>query len=151
VETTKYPIQTDHLVKGSIIPAQTIERAFNVQRGTDAYQLAAMRAGKYIEDSFEDRGELVTVVQRRHDLVVLTDDEAVGHNARQFRVGIRKAARSHRRALAVDRAQISPVRLQEHDRNLEVNGRILSAIRTAKREILPSPRPRETPLRLRSG
>src|SRR5678810_469565 len=93
--TGEYPIDTDSLTKGSRIAAEVIERAFNVTRGTDAYQMAAMRAVNHIARRFLDRGEIVTVTQRKHDLVILTDDEVPAHNARLFRNDIRKAARAH--------------------------------------------------------
>lgn len=144
-ETTEYPIATGHLVKGSVIAAQAIEKAFNVKRGTDAYQLAAMRAVEYIAERFEERGEIVTITQRKHDLVVLTDDEAIEHNARQFKAGIRKSTRSHHRALGVDRSRVAPERLADHDRGLEAQGRTLAAIRQARREVKPAPRERSTP------
>lgn len=144
IETTEYPLRTDHLSKGSIVPAHDVEAALGVVRGTEAYQLAAMRASAYIAQRLEERGEVVTVIQRNHDLVVLTDEEASEYNARQFTIALRKAARSHRRALGVDRAALTPERLKEHDRNLETNGRVLSAIRK-ERALMPRPRERETP------
>lgn len=145
-QTTEYPLQTEHLTKGSIIPAHVIEEAFGVKRGTDAYQLAAMQACNYITERFAARGEVVTVAQRKHDIAVLTDDEAVRHNKQQFRAGIRKARRSHARQLGVDRSQIStPQLVAEHDRSVEVAGRVLSAVSRVTREIAASVRKRETP------
>lgn len=144
--TTEYPLQTDHLVKGSVITASVIEEAFQVKRGTDAYQLAAMRAAEYIAHRLADRGESVTIAQRKHDLVILTDDEAIGHNAQQFKIAIRKARRSHTRQLAVDRSQVStPELLKQHDRNIAVGGHVLQSISRATREITAAVRQRDTP------
>lgn len=146
METTEYPIRTDHLEKGSIVSAHIIEEAFHVKRGTDAYGLAAMRAAEYISKRFEERGEIVTVSQRKHDLVVLTDEEAVEHNERSFNSGLRKAAKSHHRSLGIDRSAIVDDKvLKAHDRGLEKQGRILSSIREARRPISPKPRERMTP------
>lgn len=145
-QTTEYPLQTEHLHKGSIIAAGVIEEAFQVKRGTDAYQMAVMRAIEYIARRLASRGEVVTVAQRKHDLVVLTDDEAIGHNAQQFKIAIRKARRSHTRQLAVDRSQVSTsTLLKEHDRNLEVGGHVISSISRATREITAAVRQRDTP------
>lgn len=145
VETTEYPIETDRLQKGSIVAAEIIERAFSVKRGTDAYQLAAMRAIDHIASRLRERGEIVTVVQRKHDVVILTDTEASEHNASLFQSRIRSAARAHVRQLGVDRSQLDPEKLAGHDRALETQGRVLSAIRRARRLPQPQPTRRATP------
>lgn len=143
--TDEYPIDTDALTKGSRIPAETIERAFGVKRGTDAYQMASMRAVKYVSRRFLDRGEIVTITQRKHDLVVLTDDEMPAHNARIFRNNLRAAARSHARMLGGDRSRMSEDTIKLHDRALVVQGAQLSALGRARAEVKAMPRERATP------
>lgn len=143
--THEYPIDTDSLTKGSRVAAEVIERAFNVKRGTDAYQMAAMRAGAHIAKRFLDRGEIVTITQRKHDLVILTDDEMPAHNARLFKNDIRKAARAHARMLGGDRSKMSEDTLKVHDRALTVQGAQLAAIANARREFKPKPAERKTP------
>jgi len=149
--TGEYPIDTDSLVKGSRIPAEVIERAFNVKRGTDAYQMAAMRAVNHISRRFLDRGEIVTITQRKHDLVILTDDEVPAHNSRLFRNDIRKAARAHARMLGADRSLMSERTIKLHDRALAVQGAQLAAVSRVRREFSPSPRARTTPASLGTG
>ena len=100
----------------------------------------------YIERRFRDRGVVVTVVQRKGEIVVLTDSEAAVENARQFDLKVKSAARAHFRAVNVDRALLEEGERAVHDRNVEVQGRQLAAMRAAK--ALPEPRPhtRSTPL-----
>lgn len=146
-ELTEYPIDTDSLAKGSRVPAETIERAFHVKRGTDAYQMAAMRASQYIARRFLDRGEIVTVTQRKHDLVILTDEEMPAHNARLFKNNIRAAARTHARMLGGDRSKMSEETLRVHDRALTVQGAQLAAMASACKDLKPRPRERQLPKR----
>lgn len=148
--TTEYPLDVEQLQKGSIIPAERIEHAFRVVRGTDAFQMASMRASKYIARRFLDRGEIVTVTQRKHDLVILTDDEMPAHNARLFRNDIKKAARAHARMLGGDRSKMSDETLKLHDRALTVQGAQLAAIGQARREIAATSRERLTPVAARN-
>lgn len=146
--TTKHPFETDHLSKGDTVPASVIEEAFHVTRGTEAYQLAWLRAKTFVVKAFEDRGEVVSVVHRKYDLVILTDTEQVDYNADAFRAGIRAAVRAHKRALGADRAQIDEARLADHDRAVLNQGRILSAVTRERRAIAaPAPRERLTPPR----
>lgn len=143
--TGEYPIDTDSLVKGSRVAVETIERAFKVKRGTDAYQMAAMRATQHIARRFLERGEVVTITQRKHDLVVLTDEEMPSHNARLFKNEIRKAARIHQRTLGGDRSKMSAETVKVHDRTLTVQGAQLAAISRATREVKAQMRERQTP------
>jgi hypothetical protein len=144
--TSEYPLDTDALQKGSRIAAEVIERAFNVKRGTDAYQMAWLKASQHISRRFLDRGEIVTITQRKHDLVILTDEEMPAHNARMFRNDIRKAARAHARMLGGDRSKMSEQTLKVHDRALAVQGAQLAALATARKEFKPSRRERATPV-----
>jgi len=143
--TSEYPIDTESLIKGSRIAVEVIEHAFNVKRGTDEYNLAAMRARQYIERRFRDRGEIVTITQHRHDLIILTDDDMPEHNVAMFKAKIRGAARTHTRMLGGDRSKMSEETLRVHDRALTVQGAQLSALRKATREVTASVRKRETP------
>lgn len=145
LETHEYPIDTSTLQKGSVVTAETIASAFGVRIGTEAFQLASMRCGSYITMRLAERDLFVTVAQRKHDLVVLTDDEASSYNAKRFGASFRAAARASRRMSAVDRSQLDPKRIESHDRTLEVQGRMLSAARRARREVTPLPRERQTP------
>jgi hypothetical protein len=146
-ERREYPFDTDALEKGSRITVEEIEKAYGVSFGTDAYQLASLKAVSYIERRFRDRGVVVTVVQRKGEVVVLTDSEAAVENARQFDLKMKGAARAHFRNMNVDRANLPPGELEVHDRNLEVEGRRRAADRAAMKA-LPETKPhaRTTPL-----
>ncbi len=147
--TTEYPIDTDSLVKGSTVSTETIERAFGVKRGTDAFNIAALKACQYVARRFLDRGEVVTVTMRKHALVILTDEEVPEHNARVFRNEIKKAARAHARSAGADRSKMSVETQAVHDRHLVVQGAQLAAMAQVRRELRPAVRERSTPRRIR--
>ncbi len=142
----EYPFDTDSLDKGSRIDIATIESAYGVRFGTDDYALAALRAGAYIERRFRERGVVVTVVQRKGEVVILTDSEASNENARQFDLKVRGAARAHFRNVGVDRSKLLEAEVGAHDRTVETQGRQLAAMRQAKRLPKPTPHKRTTPL-----
>ena len=144
-QTTEYPIATEHLRKGDTITAETIERAFSVRRDTDAFRMAALKIREYVAKRFRDRGEVVTVTERKHDLVILTDEEASKYNHERFAINIRGAARAHSRNLGADRGMMSAEVQREHDRRLVVDGRVLGAIRSERAAIVSEHR-RVTPL-----
>jgi hypothetical protein len=144
-QATEYPITTTHLRKGSIVSVEVLEEAFGVKRGTDAFQLAALRAADYITKRLAQRGEMVTVAQRKCNLVILTDTEASSYNEQRFDTEIGSAARALRRMAAVDRSQVDATRLAAHDRALEVRGRMLAAARRERRQASLAPHKRETP------
>ena len=128
-DTTEYPFDTDGLAKGDTVAIETLERAYSVTRGTEAYQFAWMQAKAFVVRRFADRGEVITVVYRDGDLVILTDEGQVEYNAESFRRGIRTARRAHSRMLGADRSKIADAKaLEMHDRRLEVQGRVLGAV-----------------------
>jgi hypothetical protein len=143
---TEYPFETEALAKGDRIKADIIEQAYSVTRDTGAYQLAALAASEFVRRRFADRGETVMVVQRKFDLVILTDEEAVEHAEQEFWRGIKKAGRIHARSMGIDRANLAPPVAAVHDRQLETRGRVLAATRQAKRMPAPEVRRRSTPL-----
>ncbi len=149
--TSEYPIDTRELHKGSIIAPEIIERAFGVKRETRAYQLALLRARNYIERRFLDRDEVVTIVTRRDAIVILLDEEASVYNEREFWNDIDAARRKHGRMLGTNRANLSDARIDSHDRATETQGRVLAAVRQARKEPPKiGPTPRNTPA-LRAG
>lgn len=146
-ETREYPFDTDELTKGSIVPPDVIESAYGVKRGTDRYAFATLRASEYVERRFADRGQVVTVVIRKDALHILTDEEAVGHNRASFRAGARKMRRANMRQAGSDRALMSEATRAEHDRDLEVSGRVLGAMsKELGRRVIAQPVKRNTPL-----
>ena len=142
----EHPFATDELNKGSVVDAATVAEGYGVKVDTVRFRLALLQAGEYIERRLAERGLLVVVAQRKNDLIVLTDAEAALYTAREFRAGLRKAGRNHAKGRTVDRANLPESARNNHDRELELQGRTLSAIRTARRTPVAIPTKRATPL-----
>jgi hypothetical protein len=148
VEATEYPIATEHLAKGSRVSAETIERAFSVERGTDAYRFKAMGAQRYIEQRLAERDLFVTTCADHCDIVILTDEEALAYNARRFEAETRARDRAFRRLGHTDRAYLSDTSRAQLDRKIVELGRRVQDDRKAKRELTARPTPRATPAAL---
>lgn len=146
-ETSKHPFDTDRLIKGDEVPVLEIERAYSVKYPSPDYQFAWMHCKEFVIRRFAERGEVVTVVQRDGALLILTDEQQVDYNIDQFKQGIRKARRAHSRMLGADRSMINNQKsLESHDRRLEVQGRVLSAVAKETRIVRPLPVKRATPV-----
>jgi hypothetical protein len=141
----EYPIETDGLSKGSIVDSATIEQAFGVKVGTDAYRFAIMECQAYVERRLAERGLVVVTRQEKNDVRICTDPEASKYKDREVRRSVRKMARDVREMSTVDRSKLTDDEREEHDRRLEINGRTVAAIRHVRKpQALPSKR--ATPL-----
>jgi hypothetical protein len=134
------------LAKGTVIPAAEVERCLGLSRTHKAYSMAALGLRGAIESHFAADGLTVTVIQRSDDLVILTDREAAEYNRERFRQHVRGLRRSHRRAAGVDPVPLTEQERRDHDRALEIQGRILLAVAAVRREITPRPHERRTPI-----
>jgi hypothetical protein len=143
-----YPFSIKDLEKGSVFTVSMVEHAYSVQYGTSEYSLAALRASQFISERFkEERGVVVTTAIRKDGVRILTDEEAVAANAKTFRSGLRRARKAHVRQLGSDRSLMSAKVKAEHDRRVEVEGRILSSItKELRRQPQALPVERVTPL-----
>jgi hypothetical protein len=134
------------LDKGTVIPAAEVERCLGLPRTHRAYSMAALGLRAAIESHFAVDGVTVTVIQRSDDLVILTDREAAEYNRERFKQHVRGMRRSHRRAAGVNPVPLTEQERRDHDRALEVQGRILLAVAAVRREIAPKPHERRTPI-----
>jgi DNA-binding transcriptional MocR family regulator len=143
----EYPFDTDNIGKGSVVTAAFVADAYGVKVGTQEHAFKMLDAARFIERRLGERGERVVVRQQRGDLHVLTDDAAIPYTAARFKSAISEAARAHVNGSKVDRSKVtSPELLKDHDRNQEVQGRMLAAARRERRALPPAPVQRSTPL-----
>lgn len=144
-DATEFPIATDELAKGSRVPAEEIERAFGAARGSDRYRLNVLRVRDYVTRRLAARGLLVTVIQERDEIAILTDEEALAYNARRFDIETRQRNRCFLRLGQTDRANLSEPSRRVLDTKLTELGRRISADRKARREITLKAAERATP------
>lgn len=143
--TSKYPFDAEHYQKGDIVQIEVIEKAFGVVRDTKEFYLKSLAAKSHIIRTFAARGETVTVAQQDGVMKILTDQEQVEYNSAEFDAGIRSSKRAHSRMLGADRSRITGEDLEVHDRRIEVQGRVLSAVARERNMLRPAPVERQTP------
>lgn len=148
--TTEYPLDTEQLGKGSIVPHEDLERATGIKQSDDpeAYRLAVLGIRNYIERRLKDRGIVATIVTSKSSgLRILTDEEAVAYNAKQDENLVRKRVRTYRRILGINRGLLSTASQSKLDRTMTVIGRRIQADQLAKRDDFPElpPVKRATP------
>jgi hypothetical protein len=142
--TARTPIDTDRLAKGDTVSVSEIERITSTVRGTDGYALAAMALCQFIQKA---KGNAVTVRVDGGSIRLLTDEEAVDYNERQFASSIGRAGRAHYRQMGVDTSNLASESRAAHERSVLVNGKVLMAAINAKKDALRVlSHPRATPL-----
>jgi hypothetical protein len=134
-EVQTYPLNADKLSKGDTIDQETIANFLGVPRNSKAYELGVMGLADKVRRALANADKAVTVViTRRRDplgpgaIRVLTDAEALRYNGRGFKLGLRKAARKHRKTMDIDPTQLTAEERKHFERSLIVQGAIMSGI-----------------------
>lgn len=141
----RYPMDYDALNKGDVLPAELLERLLRARRGTEVYRLGLLGLRDQVVRECGLRGRHFTVVVRRDQLCVLTDEEAAEYNARAFHHGVRRSKRSLRRLVQVDAAALTAEQRREHERNVLVCGKMLQSALNERRLLTARPHVRTTP------
>jgi len=135
-KVTRFPVDFEKLKKGDVLKCEYLERVFMISPDEEQeYRFCLLTLRDQIMRELEKQGRPVTVIARHDDLVILTDEEAAEHNPREFKRGIRRMVRAHKRTLAVD------ITLLSHDQKLRWGrvamnqGIILQSHQTAKKTI----------------
>lgn len=140
-----FPFNYDELQKGMSISAERLEQIVGVPRIHKDYAFKVLAVKERIERELRDRNRVVTVAIIRDCLELLTDEAAAEYNQQQAKIAIRKLGRAHFRNGHVDVTQLTQEQREQHERNLLINGQILTAIRSIRRKLLPKPHERQTP------
>ena len=137
-----YPLNAERLVKGDTISADVIAEFFGQPINSQNYKLRLLGLIQKISRILEDRGKPATVIRTgRSDPIgpggirVLTDDESPFYEARQYRHGMRKSARSHKRLLQADISQMSPETRKVFEREIVVQGAIQASIVSTRAKV----------------
>ena len=138
-QTEKYPFDYDALKKGDVIAAESLEGILLIKRDDARFGLKILGLKEKIESELDARGHPVTVRIDKGSLVILTDEEAAVYNPEQFDLGVRKAGRAHRRTIAVDMNNLEDGNRKKLERRIEVQGRVLQAIRKERRVLSVEP------------
>ena len=139
---------------GDSIPVHRIETLCSVVRGTEAYRIACLRVKNLVESAFLRREvpiEVIVKIDADLGVYVLTPTEASYAGERRGQIARKKQRKALQQITSQPRGMIDPGRLAEHDRAIEVNGRVVQAMdrEVRRRAAPPTPRPvrRSTPVR----
>lgn len=134
-EIQTYPLNADKLEKGDTINQAVIADFLGVPLNSKAYELGVLGLADKVRRAMESAGKAVTVVvTRRSDPIsaggirVLTDSEALRFNSRGFKLGLRRAARKHRKTMDIDPSKLTSEEQRQFERSLVVQGAIMSAV-----------------------
>lgn len=144
----EYPLKTSHLRKGDRVTLDEIEHAFSTRRDTEDFRFKMLRAQRYIERRFLERGEPVTTrTDDKIGILILTDEEALVYNTKRFEQETRQRNRAFVRLSQTDRGQLGEKSKTLLDRKVIELGHRVQADRRAKRDAssLLSPAKRTTP------
>lgn len=145
MEAERWPVDYDALVKGSIIPAETLERITQKKRDSADYALAVLNLKERVEQELFDRNKHWTLRIHKGEIKVLTDAEAAVHNhAEQVRAR-RAMHRRYALQLSVDVSRLEDDQRKQHDRNVELDGKYIQAMQDVRKRMLPTAHKRNVP------
>ena len=135
-------VNFDLLEKGSIIPVSVCEQVINCKRSDRMYSRKLLPLAGAIAGHFKKNDIIVTVITRNDSIVILTDEEASKYNQRRFKVQLKGAKRAHYRTRGVDHSGFSYEDMERHQRDLEQQATVLTAIRLSQKiyELQPTVR-----------
>lgn len=131
------------LGSGSVVAVEEVERLTGFSRRSRDYPMACLAVRDALMVWFRaERGVLPTIVIRHDEVCVLAPREAVEYNRRMGESLLRRFRATYRRNAAVEAGELTAEERVEHRRDLEIQGRYIQAMRTTRKEVRPTPEPR---------
>jgi len=131
----RYPVDYENLKKGDKYSEEYLVALFNHEAGTPEYDFCCLQLRSQIMAEMARRGNPVTVARIGMEIHVLTDEEAVEYNHREFHYGIGRMVRAHKRTAEVDITQLQDESRKRWERNMLNQGIIIQSYRNAKKVI----------------
>lgn len=122
-EANRYPLDFENLKKGDVVPEKKIADILQLPIGSTGYQFGVIELCKTIEREKTRLNDPVTCVQRKNQIVLLTDEEASHYNDKYFYSGLKRLKSGLMRLLNVDTNKLSAETTKEHQRRIEINGK----------------------------
>jgi hypothetical protein len=135
----------DHLQKGDVVSAETLDRYVLAKRDTTLYRFRTMKIQAWISARLGDLGRPVVVRSKGNTLEILTDAQASPYLHDQFKQGADKVLRSYQRAGDVDVANLTDDQRKDHERSLYVQGMYVGAIQGVREQLRLEAHKRTTP------
>lgn len=134
---------------GMSIDNVIVEELYDVTEDDPLFSLAQMRLKQRLEMILErDYNMPCTVCIRDGQLKILTHEEASEYHKHRFDVSILKMMQSFYKNRQVDTSEFEKPMRKDHDRTLEIQGRVLQSVVDAHPDIKLEAHKRKTPLPL---
>jgi hypothetical protein len=132
-----FEVDVENVEPGTTIEQSTVEQIIGIKRQGNEYdyQFALMQLGEFVQRSLWKIGKQYTVRTSNGEVQVLTHEEASRHNANKFDLRMEGMRRDNRRLVAVDVGALSKEAREDHGKAIIKQSRILSMLKTAKREL----------------
>lgn len=142
-ETRQWPIDFGALSIGDRVTVEVIEKAFGVKRGDRTYSIKQMSLAEMIR---KQRPDLEPYVRSsKFEVIIMNDAEASRHQASLFDKNVRGMITTHRRTMGVDSNKLEESARAEHERAVYRQGRIVSSVQTARKQLTVDAHKRSTP------
>jgi hypothetical protein len=141
----KYPIDTEELIKGSVVSVTECEKVLGERYGTTEYNLGLMGLVGFIYQEMFSKGLIVTIRTVKGEIHVLEDAAASKHNDKMIQNHIKGIKIKTGRLLAVDVNNLTIAEKAKHDRRCLINSKILQAITNTRKQFKVNPSTRRTP------
>lgn len=136
--------------RGDAVPLHLIESFFGVSRESENFRFAMLATKKRLEQVFLQRDppmNVITKIDKDVGVIVLSASATSNASKRMNKSGVRKVRKAYAVQRDVPRGELAPTEVDEHDRNLDLQGRQVQALNREARRRVPEPKPvkRQTP------
>jgi hypothetical protein len=141
-----FPINASKLEKGDVFTHAILYEMFGIRQDHHHSAFAILTLKDRIRKAARRAGMNLTLRIKEGEIHICSDSEAAEYNRRLGKWGIRKIRRGHIQNLGVDVSQLNEAERKAHERTVLRSGQMISSITSIQnRNILPSPKQRETP------
>lgn len=139
-------LERNRVAKGDVFPRAEIARLLGVRLSDYAHlQLRMVTFQAELERQLWDSSRPFTVRQRRGDIAILDDSDAAKYNHARFNKDFNDMFRVHKRADAVDVANLTAEEAARHERAGTVRSAVLAGMLQSRHEVKPKAHRRSTP------
>jgi len=147
----RYPLETEDLIKGSVISVAECENALGASYPSVEYNLGLMGLVGWLYTEMFGKGLIVTIRTVKGEIHILEDAAASEHNDKMIKNHIKGIKVRTGRLLAVDNNNLTDGEKKKHERRCVINSKILQSIADTRKQFKTNPSTRRTPTLIAEG
>ena len=132
----QYNFNFDLLTKGSLITESQLEEILGLSASNEDFWKELMMLRRAIVNHFRRKGCLLRVIERRGDLIILTDEEASSYSFWRWKISLKGASMNETFLQGVNVNNLSHEQKVVHIRRIEVASKVMQAVTQSVR-VLP--------------